>query len=106
LDLILTVVSTLRAAAAYPIAGMVYLINAVSHDPFQCVGAVFGIAGSYLLAENRSWSRYAWPLWLASNVALIVYFTKIHAWAVLTMQAFYLLSSIRGCWRAFARSAS
>lgn len=64
-------------------------------------GAVLGVIGSYLLAENRSFSRYAWPIWVGSNVCLIAYFVSIHSWGVLAMQATYLPSSIRGLYRSF-----
>lgn len=67
----------------------------------EWTGAVLGVIGSYLLAENRSFSRYAWPIWIGSNVCLIAYFVAIHSWGVLAMQAVYLLSSIRGLYRSF-----
>ncbi|MGY6257272.1 hypothetical protein ACXIVK_27825 [Paraburkholderia caledonica] len=67
----------------------------------EWVGAVLGVIGSYLLAENRSFSRYAWPIWIGSNSCLIAYFATIHSWGVLAMQAIYLLSSIRGLYRSY-----
>ncbi|MBB5546690.1 nicotinamide mononucleotide transporter [Paraburkholderia fungorum] len=67
----------------------------------EWAGAVLGVIGSYLLAENRSFSRYAWPIWIGSNACLIAYFVAIHSWGVLAMQSIYLLSSIRGLYRSF-----
>ncbi|VVE36189.1 nicotinamide mononucleotide transporter [Pandoraea terrigena] len=67
----------------------------------EWAGAVLGVIGSYLLAENRAFSRYAWPIWIGSNACLIAYFASIHSWGVLAMQAIYLLSSVRGLYRSF-----
>ncbi|WP_321820832.1 MULTISPECIES: hypothetical protein [unclassified Burkholderia] len=67
----------------------------------EWAGAGLGIAGSYLLAENRPSSRYAWPIWIGSNLCLIAYFVALQSWGVLAMQAFYLHSSMRGFRRAF-----
>ena len=67
----------------------------------EWTGAALGVIGSYLLAENRSFSRYAWPIWIGSNACLIGYFIEIHSWGVLAMQAIYLLSSVRGLYRSF-----
>lgn len=69
----------------------------------EWAGALLGVGGSYLLAENRPASRYAWPLWIASNLCLIGYFISLASWGVLGMQLFYLHSSVRGFRRTFAR---
>jgi hypothetical protein len=81
------------------------LVAQFAHHKLEWLGAVLGVAGSYVLAENRPSSRFAWPMWIASNLCLIVYFISIASWGVLAMQFFYLHSSLRGFRRAFGRSA-
>jgi hypothetical protein len=67
----------------------------------EWTGAILGVVGAYMLAENRPGSRYAWPIWIGSNLCLLTYFLMIHSWGVLGMQAIYLHSSLRGFRKAF-----
>jgi hypothetical protein len=89
-------------ARAFHAAGP-WLADQIHHHPVEWLGALLGISGSYVLAENAPWSRYGWVIWIGSNVLLISYFLSIGSWGVLAMQVFYLHSSYRGCRRAFSR---
>lgn len=56
-------------------------------------GAALGMAGA---AINAFGARATWPVWLASNVVLLVYFAHLGEWAMLAMNAFYLCTTVVG----------
>lgn len=60
-------------------------------------GAALGMAGA---AINAFGARATWPVWLASNVALLVYTAHIHEWGLWAMNAFYLCTTVVGLVRA------
>ena len=67
----------------------------------EWVGAFLGVLGALLLSCNRAWSRYAWPVWIASNVFLIEFAANARAWGLFVMQVAFLAINIHGLrtWR-------
>lgn len=66
-------------------------------------GAALGMLGSAVLAAHAPWSRMGWLIWIASNLLLIAYTVAIGSWGLLSMQAFYMVTSTVGAWRSFRR---
>ncbi len=65
----------------------------------EWAGAVTGVAGSFIMAQNRKWSTYAWPIWIASNICLIAFAALDSAYGILSMQLVFLAINLQGAWR-------
>lgn len=69
----------------------------------EWLGAVLGIAGALVFSMNQPWSRHAWPIWIASNLLLILFAARIGAWGILFMQGAFIFININGVWRWLVR---
>ena len=36
-------------------------------------GAILGMSGSLIMSVNQPWSKWAWAIWLVSNLLLLFY---------------------------------
>lgn len=66
---------------------------------FQYFGSALGVLGAFLLAVNTSYSWMAWPVWLCSNILLVIWAFSIHAWGLLGMQIIFTGTSVLGLLR-------
>lgn len=60
------------------------------------IGSLFGLAGSFLLALNTSFSGYGFVAFLASNCAWLYHGTKTQTWALVVMQLGFTVTSFLG----------
>ena len=72
----------------------------------EIMGAVFGIAGSYLLAMGNDKSRWGWVLFLVSNAFLIAFAINIEAFAMLAMQFVFVITASMGVRNQFFKTAT
>lgn len=61
----------------------------------QFLGFVLGVTGAALVASNRPYSRYGFPLFLAANFAMIDFAIHAHATWLLAQQVAFTATS---CW--------
>lgn len=59
-------------------------------------GAFLAIAGALILSMNRPWSRFAWPVWILSNLLLVVATAHGRQWGLVTMQLAFLIVNVNG----------
>lgn len=71
----------------------------------QCLGAIFGILGTLLLATKARSASLGFVAFLVSNVFLIAYFLKTAQWYLLAQQLAFLVSSSIGIWVWIVRPA-
>ena len=62
-------------------------------------GAGTGLLGSALLATNSSVAGYGFVAFLASNVLWTVFGIKTRTWSIVTMQVFFMMTSLAGIYR-------
>lgn len=65
----------------------------------EWVGTLMGVGGALLLALNGPHAKWAWPMWMLSNVCFIVFGLIIGAYGLVTMQAGFFTTSSIGCWK-------
>ncbi len=62
----------------------------------QFLGFILGVSGASLVASNRPYSRYGFPLFMAANFAMIVYAAQAHATWLLAQQVAFTATSYWG----------
>lgn len=65
----------------------------------EWVGTVLGVGGALLLALNGRFAKWAWPMWMLSNLCFITFGLLIGAYGLVTMQAGFFTTSSIGCWK-------
>lgn len=66
-------------------------------DLLQWIACVFALAGSYLVGnDGRTHRLWGFGLFLLSNLLWMWWGTQSSAWALVTMQAAFCLTSARG----------
>lgn len=65
----------------------------------ELLGAGTGIAGAILLACKCRYSAWAWPLWIISGIAWIVYASATKTYGLLAQQAVFTIINLIGTWR-------
>ena len=66
---------------------------------YELIGAGTGIAGALLLASKCRYSAWAWPLWIISGIAWIVYANATETYGLLIQQAVFTAINLIGTWR-------
>ena len=69
---------------------------------FEWAGALFGLAGSFLLATNSRVSRYGWLAFLVANVTMAAFALLIERNGLLMQQVGFTATTLLGlyrCWR-------
>lgn len=66
---------------------------------YELIGASTGIAGAILLAIKCRFSAWAWPLWIVSGVAWIVYAQATSTYGLLAQQVVFTTINLIGTWR-------
>ncbi len=74
-----------------------------SQNWIELFGAVFGIAGTWLLSENNRWSGWGFVVFLASNAAWIWFSIDQGHWFLLAQYIGLTIFSARGAWRYLVR---
>lgn len=69
-------------------------------DP-EAWGAYTGIPGALLLALSTGYSRYGWFLFLASNVAWIIFALRKRFTKLLYQQFAFIATTLLGIWNTF-----
>jgi hypothetical protein len=67
------------------------------------LAAILAVAGSLLLAVKHSTSKWAWLLWVASNVLWIGWAWHEKQWALLGQQLVFMATSLLGTWQWLVR---
>jgi hypothetical protein len=67
----------------------------------QWVGALLGIAGTFLLASHTKFSGYGFVCYLISNIGWVYFGIKTKNIPMLFMQAVYTVLSLFGFYRYF-----
>jgi len=65
----------------------------------EWTGALLAIGGALVMSMNRSWSRHAWAIWIASNLLLIAPIAHSQRWGLLMTQLAFLLVNVNGLLR-------
>lgn len=66
---------------------------------YELIGAGTGIAGAVLLALKCRYSAWAWPLWIVSGVAWIIYAHATNTYGLLAQQVVFTAINLIGTWR-------
>ncbi len=66
---------------------------------YELIGASTGIAGAMLLAIKCRLSAWAWPLWIVSGIAWIVYAQATGTYGLLAQQVVFTAINVMGTWR-------
>lgn len=66
---------------------------------YELIGSLLSVVGAIWLALNLRTSRYAWLLWVISNIFLIIFFYAHHHFGVLLNQVVLLGTSMLGVYR-------
>lgn len=69
------------------------------HQFFEWAGAITGVSGTYIIAQKKWWSKYAWPVWIFSNFCLIGFALLTQAWGIFSMQLVFLALNAQGAWK-------
>lgn len=69
----------------------------------EILGTVAGIAGALMLALNNRYSSWAWPVWVASNIAWIVYALDHHSYGFLVQQIVFTVINLVGIRKWFSK---
>lgn len=62
-------------------------------------GALIAIVGALVMSLNRQWSWFAWPLWILSNLVLLVPMVQGAHWGMVVMQVAFLAVNVNGLLR-------
>lgn len=64
----------------------------------EILAAVFGVAGTILLALKGPWAGWGFVAYLASNAASLAFFWIQQHWALFAQQIAYMVGSLLGVW--------
>jgi hypothetical protein len=67
-------------------------------------GMLVAVAGALVMSMNRGWSWYAWPLWILSNLLLIMPTAYSKHWGLVVMQVAFLAINVNGLLRGRRQS--
>jgi hypothetical protein len=84
----------------------VHLPFIMAQHIIEWLAALFGILGSWMLAQNKPWSRWAWPIWVVSNVMWVGFALYIHAWGVLMQNGVFMAVNLYAVRRWFFAAAA
>lgn len=70
-------------------------------DGAECAGAVFGLAGAYLVATHSRFSPLGWLAFIVANIALIAFALAIGRYWLLIQQVGFTGSSLLGLRRSW-----
>ncbi len=62
-------------------------------------GVLVAIAVALVMSMHRRWSWYAWPLWILSNLLLIMPTAHSEHWGLVVMQVAFLTINVNGLLR-------
>lgn len=79
-----------------PVLGRVAVMDRKRLAVVGWIGSLFGLAGSFLLALNTSFSGYGFVAFLASNCAWLYHGTKTRTWPLVVMQIGFTVTSVIG----------
>ncbi len=65
----------------------------------ELLGAGTGIAGALLMAAKCRYSAWAWPVWVISGIAWVLYAGRTDTWGLLAQQVVFTVINIVGLWR-------
>lgn len=65
----------------------------------EWLGAIFGVAGNILLAVNLPESKWAFIIFVASNMCLIAYAIRVKQWGLCSMFIMYNIITFVGIYR-------
>ena len=72
------------------------VVKYVSRERLECLGAVCGAAGAFLLSQHESYSKWGWVGFLLSNVFLIAMARKKQLYGLMLVQAYFCYTSVNG----------
>ena len=75
----------------------------ILHHILEWSGSGLAALGAVIMAQNRSWSRIAWPIWILSNFLLSGYAVSIGSNGLLFLQVIYFAANVQGCYIWFWR---
>lgn len=68
-------------------------------EMFEWIGCITGLCGAALLALNNRYSGWSFVLFLASNVAWLLFGLLSHAAGMVIMQIGFTATSLTGIWK-------
>jgi hypothetical protein len=71
---------------------------------FKCLGILLQIAGGVLVAQNASWSIYAFPVLLTAAAIWGVVAAVEGDWALVILNSAFAIFDLAGIWRWFGPS--
>lgn len=78
------------------------VINLVLSNGPEILGTLTGVVGALMLAIKNRFSPWAWPVWMVSNIAWIVWALSAHAYGTLIQQLVFLVINCVGTWHWLA----
>lgn len=65
----------------------------------EILGTVTGVGGALMLAMKNRFSPWAWPVWIVSNIAWILWSVSISAYGALFQQVIFLVINLIGTYQ-------
>ncbi len=62
------------------------------------ISAMTGLAGAGLLALKNNYSKWAWPIWLLSNLCWVIVGVQREMWDIVIQNSGFSVTSSIGLW--------
>lgn len=72
------------------------VIEYCKKEPLECLGALLGGLGAFLLSQNQNYSRFGWVAFLLSNLCLIRVARQKNMHGLLLVQMYFTFTSLNG----------
>lgn len=73
---------------------------------YELIGAASGITGAMMLATKTKHAAWAWPIWVISSVAWMLYAAQTQAYGLLAQQSVFCAINLLGVWRWLGRQST
>jgi len=75
----------------------------MSIEEIEWTATILSLAGAIMLSTNMTGARWAWPVWLVSNIFWIWFGCEKEAYGLVLTQIGFTVTSLIGVYRCFYR---
>lgn len=77
------------------------LVTYLRREPYECLGALSGGIGAWLISENNLFSKWGWVLFLISNVMFLTMGFRKRLYGLMAAQSYFTYTSLNGIFHYF-----
>lgn len=95
----LTILSSISLVAVFFLS--INILSNFTFEKLEWIGALLAVGAALLLASKHRLMNFAWPIWIAGNIVLLVFTINTQQWGLATLQLGFGIINLYGCYVRF-----